>query len=57
MGKILNAGEIYTVNLDPTIGDEIRKMRPVVILNGGHEKHLRGKGGQLPINFFLPPSF
>lgn len=40
MGKILNAGEIYTVNLDPTIGDEIRKMRPVVILNGGHEKHL-----------------
>jgi mRNA interferase MazF len=41
MGKILNAGEIYTVNLDPTIGDEIRKMRPVVILNGGHEKHLK----------------
>lgn len=41
MGKILNAGEIYTVNLDPTIGDEIRKMRPVVILNGGHETHLK----------------
>ena len=37
----MNAGEIYSVNLDPTIGDEIRKMRPVVILNGGHEKHLK----------------
>jgi mRNA interferase MazF len=40
-GKILNVGDVYTVNLDPTIGDEIRKLRPVVILNGGHEKHLK----------------
>ena len=37
----MKAGDIYTVNLDPTIGDEIRKLRPVVILNGGHEKHLK----------------
>jgi mRNA interferase MazF len=37
----LKTGEIYWVNLDPTIGDEIKKRRPVIVLNGGHEKHLR----------------
>jgi len=37
----LKAGEIYCVNLDPTIGDEIKKRRPVVVLNGGHDKHLK----------------
>ena len=37
----MKAGEIYWVNLDPTIGEEIKKRRPVVVLNGGHEKHLR----------------
>jgi mRNA interferase MazF len=37
----LKTGEIYLVNLDPTIGDEIKKRRPVIILNGGHDKHLK----------------
>jgi len=37
----LKAGEIYWVNLDPNIGDEIKKRRPVVVLNGGHDKHLK----------------
>jgi len=37
----LKTGEIYWVNLDPTIGDEIKKRRPVIILNGGHDKHLK----------------
>ena len=37
--KILKVGEIYWVNLDPTIGDEIKKRRPVVVLNGGHDKY------------------
>jgi mRNA interferase MazF len=37
----LNEGDIYVVNLDPTIGDEIQKKRPVLILNGGHEKNLK----------------
>jgi len=37
----LKAGEIYGVNLDPTIGNEIKKRRPVVVLNGGHDKHLK----------------
>jgi len=39
--KTLNEGDIYVVNLDPTIGDEIQKKRPVLILNGGHEKNLK----------------
>lgn len=26
-------GEIWLVNLDPTLGDEIRKMRPAVVVN------------------------
>jgi mRNA interferase MazF len=37
----LKVGEIVWVNLDPTIGDEIKKRRPVVVLNGGHDKHLK----------------
>jgi len=37
----LKPGEIYWVNLDPTIGDEIKKRRPVIVVNGGHDKHLR----------------
>lgn len=38
---VLKTGDIYLVNLDPTIGDEIQKMRPVLILNAGHEKNLK----------------
>jgi mRNA interferase MazF len=37
----LKIGDIVWVNLDPTVGDEIKKKRPVVVLNNGHEKHLR----------------
>jgi mRNA interferase MazF len=37
----LKTGEIYWVNLNPTIGDETKKRRPVVVLNGGHQKHLK----------------
>ena len=37
----MKVGEIYWVNLDPTIGDEIKKKRSVVILNAGHRKHLK----------------
>ena len=39
--KTLKIGDIYQVNLDPTIGDEIKKSRPVIILNAGHDKNLR----------------
>ncbi len=37
----MKLGELYLVNLDPTVGDEIRKTRPVVVLNGGDRKNLR----------------
>lgn len=37
----LKTGEIFWVNLDPALGDEIMKRRPVVILNPGHAKHLK----------------
>jgi len=37
----LKTDDIYWVNLDPTVGDEIKKKRPVVILNPGHQKHLK----------------
>lgn len=37
----MKSGEIYLVNLDPTVGAEIRKTRPVVLLNAGHHKNLR----------------
>jgi mRNA interferase MazF len=29
----MSQGEVWLVNLDPTIGDEIRKMRPAVVVN------------------------
>ncbi len=37
----MKTGDIYQVNLDPALGDEIKKTRPVVILNPGHQKNLR----------------
>lgn len=37
----LRTGDLFQVNLDPTIGDKIQKPRPVVVLNPGHAKNLR----------------
>ena len=37
----MQTGEIWLVNLDPTIGDEIRKTRPVAVVNAGDAKNLR----------------
>ena len=37
----MQTGEIYWVNLDPTVGDEIKRRRPVVVLNAGHHRHLK----------------
>lgn len=33
MGKIPRQGEVYWANLDPTIGREIKKRRPVLIVS------------------------
>ena len=37
----MKTGEIYWVNLDPTVGDEIQKKRPVIVVNGGHDRYLK----------------
>lgn len=37
----MKAGDIHWVNLDPVVGDEIKKKRPVVTLNPGHKKNLK----------------
>ena len=37
----MKTGEIHRVCLDPAFGDEIRKTRPVVVLNAGDQKSLR----------------
>jgi mRNA interferase MazF len=36
----LKTGEIWRVNLNPVVGSELQKTRPVVIINSGHRKHL-----------------
>ena len=43
----ISRGEIWLVNLDPTIGAEIRKTRPVVIVNSDAL-------GALPIRLVAP---
>jgi len=43
----INCGEIWSVNLDPTIGAEIRKTRPVVVVSSDAV-------GVLPIKLVAP---
>jgi mRNA interferase MazF len=33
MGVVISRGDVYWVNLDPTIGTEIRKTRPALIVS------------------------
>ena len=44
---IIKRGEIWLVNLDPTIGAEIRKTRPVIVLNSDAL-------GKLPVKLVAP---
>ena len=37
----MKRGEIWLVNFDPTIGSEIKKTRPAIILSGQPFNHLR----------------
>jgi mRNA interferase MazF len=37
----MNRGEIWLVNFDPTIGSEIKKTRPAIILSGQPFNHFR----------------
>ncbi len=43
----INRGEIWVVNLDPTIGAEIRKARPVIVISSDAV-------GVLPIKLVAP---
>lgn len=43
----MNQGEIWLINLDPTIGSEIKKTRPCVILNNDSI-------GVLPLKIIAP---
>jgi mRNA interferase MazF len=39
MGVAINRFEIYLVNLDPTVGSEIRKVRPCVVVSPNEMNH------------------
>jgi mRNA interferase MazF len=42
MGMVINRFEIYLVSLDPTIGSEIKKTRPCVVLSPDElNRHIR----------------
>jgi mRNA interferase MazF len=43
----MNRSEIWVINLEPTIGSEIKKTRPVVIVNDD-------KLGNLPLKIIVP---
>jgi mRNA interferase MazF len=43
----MNRGEIWLINLDPTIGSEIKKTRPAVIVNVDEL-------GKLPLKVIVP---
>jgi mRNA interferase MazF len=47
MANLPKRGEIWLVNLDPTVGSEIRKIRPVVVLSSDFI-------GRLPIKLVVP---
>ena len=36
---MINRGDVYLVNLDPTVGTEIRKTRPAVVLSPNEVNH------------------
>lgn len=43
----MNQGEIWLLNLDPTVGAEIKKTRPAIIVNDD-------KLGKLPLKIIVP---
>ena len=44
---MINRGEIWLVNLDPTIGQEIKKTRPAVVVSSNSI-------GKLPLKIIVP---
>lgn len=47
--KEIKRGEVYWVNLDPTIGSEIKKTRPAVILSNNVQNRISARVVILPI--------
>ena len=43
----MNRSEIWLINLDPTVGAEIRKTRPAIIVNDS-------RLGKLPLKIIIP---
>jgi len=43
----MKQGEIWLINLDPTVGAEIKKTRPAIIVNDNAL-------GRLPLNIIVP---
>jgi mRNA interferase MazF len=39
MGVVINRFEVYLINLDPTVGHEIRKTRPCVVVSPDEINH------------------
>lgn len=44
---MINRGEVWLVNLDPTIGQEIKKTRPAVVVSSNSI-------GRLPLKIVVP---
>lgn len=47
--KAMERGEVYWVNLDPTIGSEIKKVRPAVIFSNNIQNRVSSRVVVLPI--------
>ena len=47
--NVIKRGEVYWVNLDPTIGSEIKKTRPAVILSNNIQNKVSARVVVLPI--------
>lgn len=39
MGMVINQYEVYLVNLDPTVGHEIKKTRPCLVISPNEMNH------------------
>jgi len=47
--RTIKRGEVYWVNLDPTIGSEIKKTRPAVVLSNNIQNRISARVVILPI--------
>lgn len=57
MNKIINRGDVYWVNLDPTVGSEIQKTRPAVVVSNNVQNKVSSRILVVPVtsnvsNFF-----